>query len=256
MSSTLDIDQNKVSKNSSNNLCETQHSEDKLQHFLKLWDADYKARLEKIDIFNSKITSQWSSSQIKFFIRVLYHLRGHFSDVLWYMGNFAPDYETKQMVIDNIRDEFGMQGQASLSHEQLYMNFAKSFGVDLYSELVDEEFYLPFARAYIEGQLRWLRNTDWDKRVVGFSAIERLDNIDYISLRDIAISIGASGKTLTFFHVHIGADHFESVLNTSLTKIWLVNPKLVEEVFHFIGDYQTNMFNHLSEAVCNFTGKI
>lgn len=68
-------------------------------------------------------------------------------------------------------------------------------GVDLTYELLEETSYLSFALA-------------------AFAAIERLDNVDYLNLRHIAESLGATGKTLTFFNVHITAvtaDHFEAI---------------------------------------------
>lgn len=76
-----------------------------------------------INIFNNSLTKQWNNEQCQLFVKVLYHIRGHFDSFLWYMGNFAPDYETKQMILRNVHDEFGMNG---LSHVQLCFQFAQS----------------------------------------------------------------------------------------------------------------------------------
>ncbi len=221
-----------------------------MEAYLSDWDAEYKTEIKKIDLFDASKTSTWSFQQKQFFIKVFYHLRGHFADFLWYMGNFAPDASTKEMIIRNIRDEFNQNG---LSHEQLYFIFAEAFDVDLSFELLDEGSYLPFARDYIQGQLRWLRSNDWDHRLAGFAAIERLDNVDYASFRDVAISMGAEKKALTFFNVHICADHFEGILASAFGELWQKDQLLVRNVFTFIKDFQIDMLNQLSNAVFNYS---
>lgn len=144
------------------------------------------------------------------------------------MGNFAPDKRTKEMVIENIRDEFNRDG---LSHEQLYLLFAQSFGVDLTNELLEENAYFPFARGYINAQLKWLRSYDWDHRLAFFAAIERLDNIDYVNFRNVAINMGTDKKYLTFFNVHISAKHFEGILANSFSNLWKKNKTLLKMFF-------------------------
>ena len=223
-----------------------------LQNFLVNWDEDYQAKLSHIDIFNYSLTKHWSKEQCQFFVKVLYHIRGHFDSFLWYMGNFAPDYKTKQMILKNVHDEFGMNG---LSHEQLYFQFAQSFDVDLTYELLEETAYLHFAREYIRNQLLWLRRNDWDHRLAAFAAIERLDNVDYLNLRNIAESIGATGKALTFFNVHIKADHFEGILIAAFQELWQKKPLVAQEVFNFISDFQTSMWKSLSDAIFNYNNK-
>ncbi|MDF1654913.1 MAG: iron-containing redox enzyme family protein [Coxiellaceae bacterium] len=221
-----------------------------MEAYLSEWDAEYKREIKKIDLFNADKTSAWSLQQKQFFIKVFYHLRGHFAEFLWYMGSFAPDSNTKEMIIRNIRDEFNQNG---LSHEQLYFLFAEAFDVDLTFELLDETAYLPFARDYIQGQLRWLRSNDWNHRLAAFAAIERLDNVDYASFRDVATSIGAEKKALTFFNVHICADHFEGVLASAFGELWQKDQALVRNVFSFIKDFQIQMLNQLSNAVFSYS---
>ncbi len=104
--------------------------------------------MKKIDLFIPEKVQLWNEEQKVFFIKVFYHLRGHFSDLLWYMGSFAPDKKSKELIISNILDEFNPNG---LSHEQLYLLFASAFNVNLTYELLDNTAYLPFAREYIEG---------------------------------------------------------------------------------------------------------
>jgi|GEM_PF-1003678 len=223
-----------------------------LHKFLENWDKDYQKKISTIDIFNASLTKQWSKEQCQFFVKVLYHIRGHFDSFLWYMGNFAPDYKAKQMILKNVHDEFGMNG---LSHEQLYFQFAQSFDVDLTYELLEETTYLSFAKEYIKNQLLWLRKNDWDHRLAAFAAIERLDNVDYLNLRNIAESIGATGKALTFFNVHIKADHFEGILVDAFQELWEKQPFIANKVFNFIRDFQTSMWKNLSDAIFNYNNK-
>lgn len=223
-----------------------------LQKFLVDWDNNYQKKISNIDIFNYSLTKNWNKEQCQFFIKILYHIRGHFDSFLWYMGNFAPNNKTKQMILKNVHDEFGMNG---LSHEQLYFQFANYFDVDLTYELIEETFYSNFAKEYIKNQLLWLRNNDWDHRLAAFAAIERLDNVDYLNLRNIAKSIGANGKALTFFNVHISADHFEGILLAAFQDLWQEKPLIAQEVFNFISDFQTSMWKNLSDEIFNYNNK-
>lgn len=189
-----------------------------LMNFMKEWDKSYEQIMSQIPIFNKDLTSQWNREQQQFFVRVLYHLRGHFHEFLWQMGNYAPTAEAKELIIGNIRDEFGSHG---LSHEHLYMLFAESLGVDLNYEMLDQNYYAPFAKDYIRAQMVWLREHDWPHRLAAFAAIERLDNVDYVKLRGIAESFGITGKGLTFFNVHICVEHFQAILESSeFMTIW------------------------------------
>ncbi len=224
------------------------HTQEDLAKFLSNWDQQYQQAIKKIDLFQAEKTKHWSQEQITFFIKVFYHLRGHFSDFLWYMGSFAPNKKAKELILSNIIDEFNFNG---LSHEQLYLLFASAFNVDLTYELLDNTAYLPFARDYIEGQLRWLRANDWDSRLIAFAAIERLDNVDYANFRDLAVSIGAQKKDLTFFFVHINADHFDAIFEAEFKALWLKNETLVRNIFDFIFNYQINMFTQFSNAIFN-----
>lgn len=216
-----------------------------MKNFLEDWDKNYLKKISKIELFNDALTSAWNLEQKQFFIKLLYHQRAHFDDVLWYMGNFAPSFEAKQIILNNARDEFGMHG---LSHERLYLEFANSFNVDLTYELIDEKYYFPFLREYNHGHLRWLREHDWNQRLVAFSAIERLDNLDYLALRDVAVSIGAIGKALTFFNVHIHVQHYDET-ETLFHEVWCSNSDMIKNVFEFIGDYQLDIWRKISDAV-------
>lgn len=214
--------------------------------FLKQWDKNYITKVSKIDLFNPKKIKQWTPRQHRYFIGVFYHLRGHFAEFLWHLGSFAPSKSAKEMILANITDEFNGHG---LSHEQLYHYFASAFEVDLTHELLDNRYYVPFAKDYIDGQLRWLRQHEWEERLTMFAAIERLDNVDYVNFRDVAIHMGTGNKFLTFFNVHINADHFENILVTELFAIWKNNSTVVKDVFNFVLEYQITMFEKFSKEI-------
>jgi pyrroloquinoline quinone (PQQ) biosynthesis protein C len=227
------------------------HYTDSLDKFLESWDKDYANSIKDIPMFDGALTSKWSEAQRKFFVKTLYHARGHFHDVLWYMGNFAPNKKMKQLILDNIADEFNGN---SLSHEALYLFFAKAVGVDLSYEALEEEVYLPFLKEFNKGHLRWLREHDADCRISFFAALERLDCIDYIKGKEIAESFGLKNKDLIFFNVHIHADHFNPVFSSFLLELWKTTPHKIKDAFHFIRTHQAKMWAELSNTVFAYKG--
>lgn len=220
-----------------------------MKDFLKTWDNNYKLSLDRIPLFDANQTSQWSKAQQQLFIKLLYHQRGHFDDILWFMGNFAPDAESKEVILGNIQEEFGNHAP---SHEKLYLDFAKSHGVDLTYELLDEQWYLPFLREYNQGILHWLREHDWDHRILAFAAIERLDNLDYPALKNVAVSFGTSNRDLVFFNAHIHVTHYDSIEQSIVGQLWNRKKTLFVEVFNFIGNYQVNVWKKLSGYVFGY----
>ena len=101
---------------------------DTLQEFLKNWDINYKTEISRIDLFNTDLTSTLSNQKKSYFVKAFYHIRGHFHDFLWFMGNHAPSEYAKKIIANNIVEEFG---KSYNSHEQLYYDFAKSLGPGL-----------------------------------------------------------------------------------------------------------------------------
>lgn len=219
---------------------------DSLAEYLIDWDTEYKEKVSKIALFQPEKTAQWSTEQQQHFIKTFYHVRGHFHCFLWFMGNFAPDKESKDMVLQNIIDELGDRG---LSHEKLYHILAQQVGVDLMPEMLEEKTYLPFIQEFNKGHLRWLSDKDWPTRVAAFAALERLDNVDYANAKAIAESLGLHGQALVFFNVHINSAHFDSILEKSFTKIWAAEPEKSKYAFQFIMDHQINMWKNLSDEI-------
>lgn len=222
-----------------------------LDNFIDAWDAEYLEKINQIDLFNASLTSKWSAPQKELFVRTFYHVRGHFHDFLWLLGNHATDKEQKDMILQNVAEE--LNGSAR-SHEQMYMDFAESLDVDLDEEIVEEKTYLPFVRTYNKDHLRWLKSNPSLKRFAAFSAYERLDNIDYGSLLNLVESFGTPRKGLIFFKVHHKAQHFDTT-EGYLGLLYKENPEAVKESFTFIAEHQLAMWKQLSDVIFGVSSK-
>jgi len=218
-----------------------------LEDFVENLDLMYIMRLKRIALFDTQKASLLSLDQKQLFCKVFYHLRGHFHDFLWIMGNFLPNEELKQIVLSNISEEFGMR----CSHEQLYVRFAEALDVDIIKEIKEEQHYLEFAKAFNRKHKNWLLNHDWEYKMSAFSAYERLDNVDYPYLFNIAKSFGLSDYDLSFFRVHTVVRHFEST-EEQIGKIWERSKEKVIPSFHFIYNHQLQMWSNLSDTILNY----
>lgn len=219
-----------------------------LLHFLYKWDHDYSSSLKKIDLFNPLLTSQWTQAQKTYFARLFYHVRGHFHDFLWFLGNHASSKLIKDIILTNIAEEFNSSAK---SHEQMYIDFASSHGADLTEEVIENKNHLPFIQEYNRGHLRWLTHQSEEERFAAFSAYERLDNIDYKYLAELASSLNTPRKGLLFFKVHLNAQHFGTT-ERNLSTIWGENPSYVKDSFTFIGEHQLKMWRTLSDTIFEY----
>lgn len=196
-----------------------------LDQYLASWDESYTKYVSQISLFNPQKTTQWSAAQQKHFVKTFYHVRGHFHCFLWFMGNFAPDKASKDMILQNIIDELGDQ---ALSHEKLYHIFAEHVEVDIVPEMLEQKTYLPFIQEFNKGHLRWLSDKDWPTKVSAFAALKRLDNVDYVNAKAIAESLGLCGQALTFF------------------------AEKAKYAFQFIKEHQINMWQNLSNEIFGY----
>ena len=114
---------------------------DRLEDFLVLMDKFYIKALSSIDMFDTNKTILWNMEQKQAFAKFFYHARGHFYKFLWCIGSRSKTKTMKDMVLENIKEEFGDEKK---SHEQLYLDFAKALGVTLDNEIWEEKYYLPF----------------------------------------------------------------------------------------------------------------
>lgn len=215
--------------------------------FLLQWDECYQAILQKNPLFQTNKTAAWSMEQKKLLVGYLYHIRGHFHDLLWEMGNSAPTAKFKEMIIDNIRDEFGGNG---LSHEKLYYLFAEHFNLDLRLELLDNHYYADFIKNCQDTVLRWFKDANWNYKLSAFVAIERLDNIDYANLLGLARSLDQlTPREEAFFLIHINAAHFSDEMKKELLKIWMTNRSTVEEGFAMVSQLYTSIWQTLYDHI-------
>ena len=220
-----------------------------LMTFLEGWEKEYNTLIANIDLFDPQKTCMWSQEQAQHFVRAFYHVRGHFHEFLWHLGNFAPNKSSKDVILNNICDELGGSG---CSHEELYRIFAEGLCVDIVKEHLEETTYLPFIRDYNKGHIKWMYENDWQTRISGFAAFEYLDKVDYLKCKKIPQSLGCTGKELTFFNVHIVVDHFESVLDRLLIDVWGTDQLKVEDGFNFIANHQVRMWQNLSDEIFNY----
>jgi hypothetical protein len=216
----------------------------KLNDFLTEWESAYLNQINTIPLFCVEKTNHWSNQQKIYFVKLFYHVRGHFNKFLWLLGNFAPNHEIKKKILENIAEEFG----TDISHEELYLDFANCMGANLSKELTEEESYLPFIQQFNKGHIEWLVKNDWDNRWAAFSAYEKLDNIDYGKLLSLAISLDTPKEGQIFFKIHNNANHFEKT-SDELINIWIKNSKKIKAAFMFIANHQIKMWQQLSDSI-------
>lgn len=223
-----------------------------IDNFLQEIDAAQEDAYREIPLFNPEQVRRWTTDQRQYFVKVFYHTRGHFDRLLWTRFVYAPDAEAKKQILRYMAEEGGLSDlSASVSqssHELLFARFAEELGAPLTSEVTEQEGYVPFARRFNQGLIKWFREHDWETGQVGFAAYERLDNVDYKYMYDVAIALGVSDAALEFFRVHREADHFEKS-STMLPGVWQRDPKKVQEAFSFIYTHQRTMWQGLSDAV-------
>lgn len=219
-----------------------------LSDFITTCDDNYLGELVNIRLFDPAWTSTWDQPMRDKFVKVFYHLRGHFHDFLWILGNFAPDQARKEMVLANIGEEFGGERK---SHEQLYIDFAHALGVDLLAEMITPAHQLPFVSDFNQQHHAWLLARDWDHKQAAFSAYERLDNLDYPKLLSLAESFQVSEAGLIFFKVHTKVTHFE-VTEIHLAGIWAQCEQTVMDGFNFIYQHQLRMWRTLTQLMENY----
>lgn len=215
--------------------------------YLQHWDENYKTNIKKFKLFNQEATSKWTALQKEYFVKSFYHVRGHFYKFLWFMGNHAPNDDLKSLIMSNINEEFGGD---KLSHEQLYYKFADYFGVNIIDEMLSQQTYLPFIKEFNDDHIRWLATHDWISILSAFSAYERLDNIDYIFLYELAKNICPDNESLIFFKVHTRVDHFNQTYKF-LSEVWHSQYHKIRAGYTFIANHQCKLWEQLSEAVFN-----
>lgn len=219
-----------------------------LENFLLELDEKYQKNVSTIDLFNAETDINWPQEQKKFFCKILYHARGRLHEMLWHLGNIAPNLESKKIILYNYAEEFG--GHAP-SHEQLYFYFAEDMGILSSEEVTDPKYYLSFFKKYNAEHINWIKKYHWIGGFAAFSAYERLDNIDYTNLYNLAKKLDITHKGMIFFRVHAEVEHF-SATTKLLNDAWEKNEELVRKSFAFIYNHQEKMWKKVSQAVFNY----
>lgn len=221
-----------------------------IQDFIKSWSSEYTFQMDRLELFNSALTSSWTYEQKEFFVRAFYHVRGHCNNFFWFVANHTNDIRVKNVILENTDEEYGKKLR---SHEQLYLKFANQFGFDLKDEIVNETTNLPFIKEFNKGHIEWLVSHEPDNQFAAFSAYEKLDNPDYTYLYNLATTLSDDKSIFTFFDVHRYVEHFEATSQV-LNEIWEKKPEIVEEAFKFIGNHQLKMWQQLGEAIKEHAG--
>ncbi len=216
-----------------------------LSELVHRFDEHNQHAHRQMAVFDPAHCAKWTDAQKRHFVRTFYHVRGHFVDFLWLLGNQAPQEAGKDRVLHNFREEFGEAGH---SHEKLYEQFAQQFGVDLHEESLHRKTYLPWIARYNSGHLEWLHGRDWPSQQAAFAAYERLDNVDYADLLKVADAIGAQGPARTFFQVHAAVQHYQTVAD-ALEQDWVRHSQKITDAFAFIADHQNAMWQRLGEEI-------
>ncbi len=217
---------------------------DSLKLFIEDWKLEYQTEVSKLDMFDPTKTISWTTDQQKAFASVFNHSRGHYYRFLWYLGSLAPNKDYREIVLQNYADEFGR----SVSHEQLYWDFAGKLGVDVKHEILYESSNYEFIRDFNHNHLEWLLTKNWTSCWAAFSAYEAMDNIDYENLYKLALSFGfkENDKAMVFFKIHLVANHFNTTLEL-LEEVWQTDTESVKVGFEFIRVNQLRLFTAMSE---------
>lgn len=219
-----------------------------LSEYLSDWESRYTQSAKQLSLFDPGYTQCWALPTKQYFAALLYHIRGHFIDFLWYLGNTLPTRELKAIVLSNIEDEFNLNG---LSHEALYHLFAQALDMDLSLEYIENHYYLPEIKAFNQGHLSWLHQHNWQENFSAFCAYEKLDNIDYHLLLALAKSFRLNRQAETFFKIHTEVAHYESG-QAHLEALWQQDPSQVVLGFEFIAKHQLSMWQSLSATMGQF----
>jgi Iron-containing redox enzyme len=215
-----------------------------LQQFIEIKTADYQTKAQNLILFQPEFAQNLTLEQKQKFALTFYHIRGKFYKFLWYLGSFAPTKQYKQVVIDNLWEEFGQ----TISHEQWYYKFASEFGVDCKREILEEKYNYQWVKDYNEEHIRFILTKPFEQVWSIFGAYEALDNIDYDNLYKLAQNLSSTKQGLVFFDIHRRAGHFETI-SPLLQTIWDKDPESVKLGFEFIFEHQLQMWQNLGDEL-------
>jgi hypothetical protein len=215
-----------------------------LQQFVETQTKEYQEKAGKLKLFQPQYAQNLTPEQKQKFALTFYHIRGKFYKFLWYLGSSAPTREYKQVVIDNLWEEFGQ----TISHEHWYYKFASEFGADCKKEILEEKYNYQWIKDYNEEHIKFILTKPFEQVWGIFGAYEALDNIDYNNLYRLAENLGSIKQGLVFFEIHRRAGHYETV-SALLQQIWDKDLEGVKVGFDFIFEHQLQMWEKLGEEI-------
>jgi hypothetical protein len=221
------------------NISTVQHN---LENFIETQTQNYLHKLQQIQLFLP--STQLNHNQIDKFCKIFYHIRGHFSQFLFLIGSFASDNRYKQVVLNNLQEEFSDDLD---SHEVLYIKFCESLGVNIVPEIIHPSNNLEWVQQFNRGHLVYLYNHNWQSKWAAFSAYEALDNHDYNLLYQLESKFNNKAN-LIFFAVHKQAGHFDSTCGL-IKECWESDSEAVKVSFDFILSHQLKMWQNLSNEI-------
>lgn len=232
-----------------------------LDAFVDDWTEGYRREQQTLQMFNPKITAQFTyQSQCRFF-SIFDELRWHFTGLLGYLAGMAPNKAYRDVLHRNWCEENGAGTRAKAwSHDELYRISAAAVGLDLFqdrSERWVKKAQRPYTKEFNERFFGWtLWQVDsygitvgWRRIWAAYCAYELLDNIDYPAFLEMAKSFGLKGEALRFFEIHIHVQHYDQGRKL-LEALWSKRRSDVEAGFAFIKCLQLSAFRGLSDDLC------
>lgn len=219
-----------------------------LRAFIDDWTTKYEQALQDIPMFAQEPPA-WTRERLQTVVRAYAHSRTGFPEFLWYVASRAPSTAEKNVVLENIADEFGIgNGGNKTSHEQLYWRLAGAVGLNpetfIKEEVLGQHTNLPFLEEFNRGHLRWILFQPWDRVWSAFAAYERLDNPDADNMHRLFKHHGLSDPDLEFIEVHRRVAHYGEA-EPLLESVWKRDADAVRAGFNFIGEHQNRMWRKI-----------
>lgn len=232
-----------------------------LEFYVKKWVDDYRAKQQQISLFNPDLTAQFTLGQKRLFFERLEELRRHFNALLGELMAFAPTQVYKHALLANLKEETGVSddGREVRSHDELYNISARAVGVEMIHSIYAGRTRTPYGKRFNEEFSAWIieqlavygAERGWNRIWGAVEAYEKLDNVDYPALLELAKSFGLSGEALVFFEIHVCVEHYEHG-EKLLEGIWEKDPDSVHAGFEFIERIQLTALQALSDDLSSY----
>ena len=245
--------------------------------YLGHWCGSYVKALADIDLF--RMSAVLTEEQQRLYVAAFQTFRGHFFETvllptvrLAKQSSVPFNYRQRilQGVADTMRDELGLDTEASLSHDELYQQFANAVGEDGDAALWDYESQPMAIRLYNRTLHRYLTSCiggGWSDVIRGLTVylfLERIDEFDYGTQLEFASRFSSirrlepseRARALEFYSVHAALmdQHFESMPDI-LDEVWEEHEREIREASKFLIGTHLRMYLGLSEHILASTGR-